>query len=100
MQITFESLNKGLRGFSQGWKKYSDVHKVNIQIIVNKEETTGPEYRSLGTGVVLTRAVCREPCPAGSSLLRQQLEAGGGAEAEEEKEQSGAWQHDASQGGE
>lgn len=42
----------------------------------------------------LTRAVGRESCPAGGAFLRQQLEAGGGAEAEEQEERSGGWQHD------
>lgn len=47
----------------------------------------------------LTRAVGRESCPTGGAFLRQQLEAGGGAEAEEQQEErSGAGQHDVSQG--
>lgn len=46
----------------------------------------------------LTWAVCREACPAWSGFLWHHLEAGGGADAqEEEDEQSGSWLHDASQ---
>lgn len=47
----------------------------------------------------LTGAVCGEARPARSGLLWQHLEAGGGAEAQEEEEQSGAWLHGASQWG-
>lgn len=46
----------------------------------------------------LTRAVGRESCPTGGAFLRQQLEAGGGAEAEEQEERSRAGLHDVSQG--
>lgn len=46
----------------------------------------------------LTRAVGRESCPTGGAFLRQQLEAGGGAEAEEQEERSRAGHHDVSPG--
>lgn len=79
--------------FHQTTRRNSD--KQNWSFPVNQTQNSKPDseqYNRSRTEPGLTRAVGGESCPAGSSCLRQHLEAGGGAEAEEQQ-QSGAGQH-------